>query len=284
MKTALILEGGAMRGLFTAGVLDYFTEKKLSFDLAVGVSAGAAFGCNLKSHQKGRVLRYNTTYCRDKRYCSLKNLLTTGDLYGADFCYRMLPDVLDPFDYESYREDPCDFWCVCTDAESAEPVYKQINSLTNDEFLYMRASASLPLVSRAVEVDGRRLLDGGISDSIPLDFAKRMGADKCVLILTRPKGYRKKPIAAKALIRLLLRKSPRLADAICTRHVRYNRTVEQIEDAEGRGEVFVIRPSAPIDVRVAERDSSRLARAHAEGLKHAENAFDALLAYLNKVE
>lgn len=258
MKTGLLLEGGAMRGLFSAGVVDTFLEEGISFDCAVGVSAGAAFGCNLKSHQAGRVLRYNTTYCRDRRYCSLWSLITTGDLYGADFCYRILPDELDPFDYETYRKDPTDFYCVCTDAESGKPVYKQVNTLDQNEFLYMRASASMPFVSRAVEVEGRKLLDGGISDSIPLSFLESLGCDKCVLILTRPAGYRKEPLGASALVRLALGKTPHLADALLSRHEHYNRALDEIKKQEEAGRIFVFRPPVPIGVRTVERDENRL--------------------------
>lgn len=281
MKRALLLEGGGMRGLFTAGVLDVFLENEISFDATVGVSAGAAFGCNLKSTQAGRVLRYNTTYCRDKRYCSLRSLLKTGDLYGADFCYRILPDELDLFDYETYRAHPMDFYAVCTDADSAEPLYEKCNRLDEREFLYLRASASMPLVSRPVEVDGRRLLDGGIADSIPLSFARSLGCEKCVLVLTRPQGYRKKELSHKAFMKFALRKTPAVFKALCTRHARYNETLSEIEALEKAGKIFVLRPPTPIDVRTIERSAKRLYDAWQLGQETAKAALKALNKYLN---
>ena len=131
MKRGLVLEGGAMRGLFTAGVTDVMLERGVTYDGIVGVSAGAVFGCNYKSHQPGRVLRYNLRFCRDPRYCSVRSWAKTGDLYGADFCYRAIPDELDPFDRAAYAADPTDFWVVCTDADTGKPVYH--NCLTGDE-------------------------------------------------------------------------------------------------------------------------------------------------------
>ncbi len=282
MKRGLVLEGGAMRGLFTAGVLDAFLEEELTFDVCVAVSAGAAFGCNLKSKQKGRVLRYNTTYCRDRRYCSVQNLLTTGDLYGADFCYRLLPDELDPFDYETYREDPMDFYAVCTDADTATPVYARCNALTKEEFLYLQASASMPLVSRPVEVGGKRLLDGGVSDSIPLAFLSSLAEECRVLVLTQPKGYRKKPIGNELFFRLALHKTPRLADALLSRHEHYNRSLEEVETLEKAGEIFVIRPPKPIEVKTVERSRARLSAAHETGLSTARAQMDDLKAYLKE--
>lgn len=276
----LVLEGGSMRGLFTCGILDVFLEEGIRFDATVAVSAGAAFGCNLKSRQIGRALRYNTTYCRDRRYCSLHSLFTTGDLYGADFCYRALPDELDPFDYETYRNDPMDFFCVCTDTLTAEPVYRKVNTLNSEEFLYLRASASLPVVSRPVEVEGQLLLDGGISDSIPLNFARSLGHRKCVLILTREESYRKKAAKGRALLSLLLRKTPKIYDAILSRHERYNEALAEIEKLEKQGEIFVFRPPRPIGTRTVEKSAKRLRAAWQLGYDTAKEQLGDLREYL----
>lgn len=269
-----------MRGLFTAGVLDLFMEQGLSFDTVVGVSAGAAFGGNLKSRQMGRVLRYNTAFCRDNRYCSLKNLLTTGDLYGADFCYRLLPDELDPFDYETYRKDQTDFYCVCTDADTGEAVYKQINRLSSEEFLYLRASASMPIVSRAVDTGSEKLLDGGIADSLPLGFLSSLGCDKHVLILTRPKGYRKEKLKGAFFVKTVLRKFPAVAKALLSRHEHYNRALCEIEAKEASGEIFVLRPKTALDARVIERDEARLKAFWQSGYDTAKESFERLKEYL----
>lgn len=280
MKTGLLLEGGAMRGLFTAGVLDAFMEEGLRFDCTVGVSAGAAFGCNLKSQQTGRVLRYNTAYCRDSRYCSVKNLLTTGDLYGADFCYRALPDELDPFDYDAYRAHPMDFYCVCTDADTGEAVYKTVNNLTPDEFQYLRASASMPLVSRPVCVDGRRLLDGGIADSLPIDFLCSLGCNKNVAVLTRPLGYRKEPLRCAPLFRLALAKAKGAADGLLSRHTLYNRALDTLQKMEEEQRVFLLRPPKAIEVSTIERDPCRLKAAWQMGYDTAKNQMESLKNYL----
>ena len=190
--TGLVLEGGAMRGMFTAGVLDVWMEQGLRFDAAVGVSAGAVFGCNLKSRQIGRVLRYNLKYCRDPRYCSLRSLLRTGDLFGAEFCYRTLPEELDPFDKTSYEQDPTVFYVVCTDVETGQPVYHRCDRADTETFAWFRASASMPLASKPVRIDGRSYLDGGIADAIPLRFLTDRGFDRNVVVLTQPRGYEKK--------------------------------------------------------------------------------------------
>ena len=192
MKYGLVLEGGAMRGLFTAGVLDVFLENGIAFDGIIGVSAGAAFGCNLKSGQAGRVLRYNKQYCRDWRYCSWRSLFLTGDMFGADFCYRKLPEELDPFDKASFEANPTEFFLVCTDVISGKPVYHRCEKADRNCMEWMRASASMPLVSSLVNIDGAFYLDGAITDSIPLDFMERQGYHKNIVILTQPEGYVKK--------------------------------------------------------------------------------------------
>ena len=192
MKTGLVMEGGAMRGLFTAGVIDVMMEEEIEFDGAIGVSAGAAFGCNYKSKQIGRALRYNINYCKDKRYCSMKSLITTGNLYGAEFCYHELPDKLDIFDCETFENNPMEFYLVCTDVLTGKPVYKKCEKADYDCLEWMRASASMPLASKVVEIDGYKMLDGGVSDSVPLKYFESIGYDRNIVILTQPKSYRKK--------------------------------------------------------------------------------------------
>lgn len=170
MKTGMVLEGGAMRGLYTAGVLDVLMENGIYTDGAVGVSAGAAFGCNYKSRQIGRSLRYNCKYCRDPRYISLLSLIRTGDLYNAQFCYYEIPEKLDPFDTAAFAASPMEFYVVATDVTTGKPAYHLCRDGGRDDIEWMRASASMPLVSRVVEIGGGLYLDGGISDSIPLEW------------------------------------------------------------------------------------------------------------------
>ena len=191
MKTGLILEGGAMRGMFTAGVMDVLMENGVTFDGAVGTSAGAAFGCNYKSHQIGRVIRYNTRYCKDKRFCSISSLIKSGDIYNADFCYGDIPSKYDIFDFDTYKNDPMEFYSVCTDIETGKAVYHKYTGDEDSGFDWIRASASMPLVSKIVEIDGKKLLDGGMADSIPLKFFESIGYDRNVVVLTQPADYRK---------------------------------------------------------------------------------------------
>ena len=228
MKRGLVLEGGAMRGLFTAGVLDTMMEHGIEFDGIVGVSAGAAFGCNSTSKQIGRTLRYNIKYCNDPRYCSFLSLLKTGDMYGAKFCYHDLPEKLDIFDFQTFESNKTEFYIVCTNIETGEPVYHKMEKCDYDELEWMRASASMPLVSRVVEVGGKKMLDGGISDSIPLKYFESIGYDRNVVVLTQPEGYLKSKNKMISLIRLRLKKYPKLVDAMARRHEMYNSTLEYI--------------------------------------------------------
>ena len=192
MKKGLILEGGAMRGMFSAGVMDVLMEAGIEFDGIVGVSAGAVFGCNYKSKQIGRTIRYNMKYVRDPRYCSLSSLIKTGDMFGRDFCYNIIPNELDLFDNDTFKNNPVKFYVVATDINSGKALYQRIDSADEKGLEYMRASASMPLVSKPVVLDGKEMLDGGIADSIPLEFFVNKGYDKNLVILTQPKDYVKK--------------------------------------------------------------------------------------------
>ncbi len=262
MKSGLILEGGAMRGLFTAGATDIFLEHNITFDGAIGVSAGAAFGCNFKSKQTGRVIRYNEKFCRDKRYCSLRSLITTGDLYGADFCYRLIPEELDRFDGESFCKNPMEFYVVCTDVESGEAVYQKIGCGEENYFDWIRASASMPLASRVVEIDGRKLLDGGVSDSVPLTYFETLGYDRNVVILTQPKGYRKEKNKMMPLIKMSLSKYPKLISAMEKRHEMYNKTMDEIDKKEAEGKILVLRPDEKLRVGHVSHDPQKLRAAY----------------------
>ncbi len=283
MRKGLILEGGAMRGMFTAGVLDVMMENGITFDGAAGVSAGAVFGCNFKSGQIGRVIRYNTKYCRDRRYCSLYSLLKTGDLYGADFCYREIPENLDIFDEEAFEKNPMPFYVVATDVETGMPVYRRCNTGRGEDLLWMRASASMPMVSRPVEIGDRLFLDGGMSDSIPLRFMEGIGYRKNVVVLTRPASYRKKEKGLGAM-RLFLRKYPYLALAMEERPYVYNETLSYIKEKEEKGEVFVIRPEEALDLARIEKKPERLRAAYEAGRRIAENKLEGLRDFLKDNE
>lgn len=278
--TGLILEGGAMRGLFSAGVLDVFMENGIAFDGAVGVSAGAAFGCNLKSGQIGRTIRYNMKYAKDPRFCSFRSLFKTGDLFGAEFCYRTLPYELDIYDIEAHNKNPMAFYIVSTDIETGKAVYTDATRYTDDTLTYMRASASMPLVSRPVEADGRLLLDGGIADSIPLAFFESLGYDKNVLVLTQPRGYEKKENSLLFALKLRMRKYPRLIEAMEKRHRVYNETLRAIEERETEGEVFVIRPDEKLPIGHLSHDPGEMHRVYELGRVAAQKRLEALKSFI----
>lgn len=282
MKTGLILEGGAMRGLFTAGVTDVMMENGIEFDGAVGVSAGAAFGCNYKSGQIGRAARYNIKYCNDKRYCSLRSLIFTGNLFGADFCYHELPEKLDLFDNDAFNKNPMEFHVVCTDVFTGKPFYKKCDVADSDFPEWIRASASLPLVSKIVEVGGHKLLDGGISDSIPIKYFEGLGYNKNVIVLTQPKGYIKEKAGMMFLIRKSLKKYPEMIKAIENRHIMYNETIKYIEEKEKSGEVFVIRPAVNLPIKRTSNDPEKLREVYETGRQICEEQLEKLKEYLNK--
>ena len=282
MKTGLVLEGGGMRGLFSAGVMDVMMENGIRFDGIIGVSAGAAFGVNYKSGQVGRALRYNVDYCQDKRYCGIGSLLKTGNLFNTEFCYDEVPLKLDVFDFDAFERDQTAFYTTCTDVESGKPVYHEYRGRADHGFDWIRASASLPVVSQMVEIDGLKLLDGGIADSIPVAYFERIGYTKNVVILTQPQGYQKEKNQLLPLIRVKYRHYPNLVKALETRHLMYNAELELIAEQENRGNLFVIRPHLPLEVKRMEKDPARLRTCYEMGRQAAETARERLLAFLKK--
>lgn len=278
--TGLVLEGGGMRGMFTAGVLDVLMEHGIDFTHAVGVSAGAAFGANLKSRQIGRTIRYNKRFCADPRYASLRNLLREGNLYSVDFAWRKVPIELDPWDIEALRENPQRFTAVCTDIETGEAIYRDIETGDEDDLEYLRASTAVPVLTRPVELDGRKLLDGGIADSIPVDWMLNQGYHKNVVVLTQPAAYRKEPNGLMPLLRVALRRYARLTELLANRHERYNACVEHINELERAGRIFVIRPSESVKAPVSVKDPEVLERIYQVGRRDAEARLDALREYL----
>ena len=282
MKKGLIMEGGAMRGIFTAGVIDVLMEAGIEFDGAIGVSAGAAFGCNYKSHQIGRVLSYNLRFCKDPRFAGVRSLLKTGDLYGAEFCYKTIPYELDPFDKERYDSDPMEFYVVCTDVDTGRAVYHRCDVLDDEALDWIRASASMPMVSQVVRIGRQRLLDGGIADSIPIRYFESIGYDRNVLILTRPEDYVKGPNKLLPFFRITLRQMPRILKAIRNRHVVYNETTAYIRQQERAGQVFVIRPPEELEISRVEHDPERILAVYRIGVETARAALPALRAFLEQ--
>ena len=259
-----------MRGLFTAGILDIFMENGISFEGAIGVSAGAAFGCNLKSRQIGRVIRYNRRFARDSRYCSWTSLLKTGDLFGADFCYREMPLKLDTFDCAAYDANPMEFYLSVTDCETGTPVYKRLDRADETSFRWMRASASMPLVSRPVEIDGRFYLDGGLSDGIPLAYFESLGYERNVVITTRPHGYRKHSSWKLKLLKPLFRRFPAIYRALKTRHEWYNATLRHIDNQVAASKAFLICPDVALPISRVCHDPETMQKVYDIGRATAE--------------
>ena len=285
-KTGLILEGGAMRGMYSAGVCDVLMEQNITFDGCIGVSAGATFGCNFKSRQIGRAIRYNCKYSRDPRFDSFRSLLFTGDYFGYQFCYEEIPDKLDPFDYEAYQRNPMPFYIVCTDADTGEALYHRADTCDKRDLTYMRASASMPLFSRIVEVDGHRLSDGGTADSIPLAWFRTQGYTRNLIVLTRPAGYRKSPSssAMNLLLRATQRKYPALIRALENRHIGYNKTLDEIETAEQAGEVLVLRPSRDLHLSRIEKDPEKLREMYNLGRADAQARLEQIRAFVGQAD
>lgn len=280
MKTGLVLEGGAMRGLFSAGVIDVLMEHGINFDGIVGVSAGAAFGCNMKSRQAGRAIRYNTKFANDWRYCSLRSLLTTGDIFGGEFCYHYLPKHLDIFDNEAFNNNPQEFFAVCTDVETGEPIYKRLMKADDECYEWIRASASMPLASKIVNINGRKVLDGGISDSIPLKFMQQQGYEKNIVVTTQPAGYVKEKNSFLPLMRLQLRRYPRFLDAVANRHEMYNAQLEYVAEQERQGKTLVLRPESALTIGHITHDADKMWETYNIGRALAEKRLEEIKEYV----
>lgn len=275
----LVLEGGGFRGMYTCGVIDVFMENGICFDEVVGVSAGAAFGCNIKSKQIGRALRYNKRFCQDSRYSGLKSFIKTGDLYNKEFAYGIVPTILDPFDTKTFRENPLKFTVVCTDIHTGNPVYHEIQNGDATDIEWIRASASIPIVSKPVKLDGYELLDGGVSDSIPVNWMLEI-SDKTVIVLTRDKSYHKEPMKYIHLLKKAFKEYPNLQKALENRYIVYNKTLDEIEQLEREGKVFVIRPSKPIACAMIEKDPNHLQEIYDIGRRDALHYLEDLKKYL----
>lgn len=280
MRSALIMEGGAMRGVFTAGVTDVLMENGITFDGAIGISAGACFGINYKSGQIGRAIRYNKRFCNDKRYCSFQNLVRTGDMFGAEFCYHVMPFELDIFDCKAFEENPMEFYVGATDVITGKAVYHKLTDCREKDLEWIRASASMPLVSNMVKVDGYKLLDGGIADSIPYRFMEKQGYDRNVIILTQTAAYRKKKNRLMPLIALKYRKYPGLVYAMEHRHDMYNKQLKGVRKREKEGTAFVIRPPEDLNISRIENDPAELERVYMIGRKEAEKRLPDLREFM----
>lgn len=278
-KSGLVLEGGGMRGLFSAGVTDVLMESGIEFGCMVGVSAGAAFGCNYKSRQAGRAIRYNVRFCRDRRYCSLWSLITTGNLFGS-FCYHEIPDRYDIFDCEAFNANPMGMYVVCTDVDTGQAVYHRCDEATHTTYDWIRASASMPLASKIVHLGGLRLLDGGVADSIPLAFMEGNGYGRNVVVLTQPEGFVKRPSGIQPLLDVWMRRHPRFVEAMRRRPAMYNAELALVAERERQGRAFVIRPAAKLPINHISHSPEMLMRTYELGRKAAHERLAALRAFM----
>lgn len=280
MKNALVLEGGGMRGMFTAGVIDVLMENNISFQGAIGVSAGACFGVNIKSGQKGRAIRYQRAMCGNKQYMSIRSLLFTGNLVNADYAYHVVPTKIDVFDVEASAANPMEFIVVCTDVHTGQPVYHPLERVDYDELEWIRASASLPLVAQPVPVDGHLLLDGGLSDSIPLKFMQDRGYERNVVVLTQPMGYRKPPARHLWAMRWPTRKYPAVLDCLRRRPDVYNAQLDYCLQQAQEGQAFIIAPDEPLNIGRLQLEHEPLDRVYNQGRAVALKQLEQLKAYL----
>ncbi len=280
MKIGLVLEGGAMRGMYTAGVLDVFLDNRIAVDGIVGVSAGALFGVNYLSGQKGRAIRYNKRFNRDKNYMGLRPLLREGNLFSTKYAYDEVPRMLDPFDDARFKASPVPFYAVVTDVATGAPEYIRIRSVF-DQMDALRASGSMPIVSRPVKIGEKYYLDGGVSDSIPFEWLSAQGYEKLVVILTRDRAYQKKAMPA-AFVRLCAGKYPEVVEKLLERHTLYNRSVLRLNEWEAAGRAFVIRPSEAIRISRMEKDPERLQAVYDLGVRDGSRRLEALRDYLEQ--
>lgn len=280
MKIGIVFEGGAMRGMYTAGVIDVLLEMGIKADVVIGVSAGALFGINYKSRQKGRALRSNLKYVKDKRYMSLYNLVTTGNIVNEDFCFNEIPNILDDFNYASFKRSKGEFYAVVTNVNSGEAEYIKIEDCKRD-VQALRASGSMPFVSRPVEYIGQFYLDGGIADSIPIDKIMSMGLDKVIVVLTRPQGYRKKRTSI-APAKVMYKKYPKLIETMKNRYKVYNKSLDEINFLESEKDIFVVRPSELIKIKKMEKDEDKLKEMYNLGYNDLKSRKSELNDYLNK--
>ena len=282
MKRGLVLEGGAFRGLFTSGIIDVMMAHDVWPDGLIGVSAGAAFGCNYKSRQAGRAIRYNKAYAHDPRYSGIRSLLTTGDYFNAQFAYHTMPRQLDVFDNEAFNANPMQFYAVCTDVETGKAVYKHLEQASDTTYDWIRASASMPLVSRVIDLEGYKLLDGGVADSIPLAYFESIGYDRNVVILTQPEGYLKEHNKLMPLLRLSLRKYPKMIEALDQRHLMYNRQLDYVSEAEREGRCLVIRPKESLPIGHISHNPDEMQRVYDMGREEGERRIADIIRFYNE--
>jgi len=280
-KTCLVLEGGAMRGMYTAGVLDILMQNNIKFDAIIGVSAGALFGINYKSNQKGRAYRYNMRYINDKEYIGLYSYLTTGNIMNKSFCFDKLVNELDKFDYQAFKNNKTKFYVVVTNLLTGTPEYQELTDLNDqNQMEYLRASGSMQYVSKPVKINNNYYLDGATGDSIPIKYMEKLGFNKIIVVGTRPEGYQKqyKPQPSK----IFYKKYPKFIKALSNRPSMYNETIKYIEKKANNHEIIFIRPSQDLKVKRIEKNKKKLSSLYTLGQNNTKEIISTINKYLTK--
>lgn len=281
IEAGLVVEGGGMRGVYTAGVLDYFMEKNLYFDDCYGVSAGACHISSYVSKQIGRSIKVTLDYINDKRYCSVNSLIKTGDMFGVEMLYDLIPNKLELYDYDTFNKFKGNFYSVVTNCKTGKAEYMKIKDMKKD-IIAVRASSSLPLLSRIVEINGKEYLDGGITDSIPIKKSIKDGHKKNVVILTRDKTYRKSKPKFLSFFKLKYKKYPNLVKAIENRYKMYNETLDFLEEEKAKNKVFIIQPKLPVKISRIEKDKDKLKALYNQGYEDAKEIYEDLMKFLEE--
>lgn len=280
-KIGLILEGGGMRGIYTAGVLDFFIDKNIEVDLVVGVSAGGCHAASYLSKQYNRAFKTVIDYLDDKDYISFKNLIKNGSIFGMDLMFNKIPNELYPYDYETFNNSKSKFTVVTTNCKTGEAEYFQLNDMKRD-IIYLQASCSIPMFANIVEINGFKLLDGGVSDSIPIEYALKQGCNKNIVILTRDKTYIKSKVKFLSLVKRKYKKYPKLVKSIANRHLKYNKTLNLIKSLEEKNEIFVIQPKYPVKVSQVEKNKDKLIKLYNDGYNDAKNSYEKIIEFIKK--
>lgn len=280
-KIGLILEGGGMRGIYTAGVLDFFIEKNIEVDITIGVSAGSCHASSYLSKQYKRAYNATVDYINDKRYLSFSNLIKTGSIFGMDFMFNKIPNELNIYDYDTFAKSKSKFVVVATNCETGSPEYFELKDLKK-EIIYMQASCSIPMFANIVEIDGFKLVDGGVSDSIPIEYALNQGYKKNIVVLTRDITYTKNKQKFLPIVNKKYKKYPNLIKAIENRHLNYNKSLNLLNQLEKDGDVLVIRPKKPVNVSQIEKNTKKLTSLYEEGYDDAKELYDKILDFIKK--
>lgn len=282
-QAGLVLEGGGMKGVYTAGVLDFFLDKNIEFSSVYGVSAGACSMCSFLAKQRGRARDVTVDYLDTKQYCSAESLIFTGDLFNVDMCYHLIPDYLYPFDHETFDKYTGKAYSVVTNIRTGKAEYLRVRDLRK-EIDSIRASASLPLVSRNVKIGSEKYLDGGISDSIPIERSILDGNRKNIVVLTKEEDYVRKPAgsAQLALIKARYLKYPEIYKRMANRHLDYNRQMAFLSEQVKNGQAYVIRPLKASKVGRIEKNREVLLELYQEGYEEAAGHYDRMMEYLGK--